>query len=306
MGLGNVILLIVLLGAFGYGAYMFYDAYTNQTSFSQNFVANSPEVLKLPDYSKQFYPNMRFSESRLSYHIEEVCDDSKRKSAREAFALIDLMTIISFHEVNTDGDIEVICSKNAPFTEKKDYFVAGEGGPTKILNASAFYVIKKAQIELFKDETCDKPNVAIHEIFHALGYDHTKNSDSIMYPVTNCKQAIDEELIASINSLYSITSEPDLAISKVDLNKTGRYLNFEVVVNNFGLRDSLNSTLYASSSGEKVGEFTLDEIKAGHAKVFTVTNLKIPGDASEILFEVKSSDGQSEMKLDNNVALLKA
>ncbi|MEK6910626.1 MAG: matrixin family metalloprotease [Nanoarchaeota archaeon] len=301
MGWGDLILVIVLLGALLFGLQFFYNEYYNVDSLTESFVADNPETLSgLTEQSKQFYPGMRFSEKEIGYNFADECDDLKKENVRKAFSILDARTIVSFSENADIEGISILCSKIAPKAEDKGHFVAGEGGPTKILNASVFYIIKEAQIELYRDEKCETPNIALHEILHALGFDHNSNEKSILYPITSCEQEIDDALINSINALYKIESLPDLAITKVDLNKTGRYLNFEIVLSNQGLQNYGESKLFVHGGGEQIGEFKIDEIEVGHSKIFSVTNLKISNDANIVSFEVESSVSRNEMNMNNN------
>lgn len=301
MGWGSVVFLLVLVGCFSLGLYLFYNEMYNVNSQVQTFVADNPAVLTgLTGQSKQFYPNMRFADKKISYSFADDCDDLKKASVRQAFSILDEKSIIEFYEGSGTDGIAVYCSQMAPKSEEKDHFVAGEGGPTKILNASVFYIIEQAQIELYRDEKCATPHVSIHEILHALGFDHNNNEKSILYPVTSCDQEIDNQIIDTINNLYSVKSLPDIAISKIDVNKTGRYLNFEITLSNFGLKDYENSVLTISDDSGKIGEFNIDKIEIGHAKIFTVTNEKISNSAKEVTFEIKSDISKEELKTDNN------
>lgn len=301
MGWGSVIFLVALLTCFSFGFYLFYNEMYNVDSQAQIFVADNPEVLQgLSQQSKQFYPAMRFPDKRISYGFADDCDDLKKANVRESFSILDEASIIEFYEGSRNGGIEVYCSQMAPKSEDKGHFVAGEGGPTKILNASVFYIIQQAQIELYRDEKCETPHVAIHEILHALGFDHNNNEKSILYPITSCEQEIDSQIINTINNLYSVKSLPDIAISKVDVNKTGRYLNFEITLSNYGLKDYENSILTISDNSEKIGEYNIDKIEIGHAKIFTVTNQKISNSAQSVIFEIKSDVSKDELNIDNN------
>lgn len=301
MGWVDVILIIVLFGALLFGLNFFYDNFYNVDSLTESYVADNPLPLdRLTQQSKQFYPNMRFYQKEIGYNFANECDDLKKESVRKAFSIIGERTIISFSENAGIDGVSVVCSRIVPKAEDEGHFVAGEGGPTKILNASVFYIIKEAQIELYRNEKCETPNIALHEILHALGFDHNSNENSILYPITSCNQEVDDSLINSINSLYGIESLPDVSISKVDLNKTGRYLNFEIFLSNQGLNDYGESRLFVQADGKQIGEFKIDEIEVGHSKIFSVTNLRISNEAKIVSFEVESSLSRNERSKDNN------
>lgn len=301
MGWGDIILIIVLIGALGFAGNIFYEEYYNITSQAESYIADNSNSLEgLTQNSKQFYPGMRFPEKSIGYEFADECDDLRKENVRKAFEILDDKSLLSFNEGSGNEKIIILCSKMAPSSENKGHFIAGEGGPTKILNATKFYIIKESQIELYRDEKCETPNIALHEILHALGFDHNSNEKSILYPVTSCEQEIDDSLINSINNLYTIESLPDLSIVKVDLNKTGRYLNFEVVLGNQGLKNYGKSELKVYGDEKEIGKFNIDEIELGHSKIFSVTNLRIASDVKIVSFEVESSLSRNEMSKENN------
>jgi hypothetical protein len=303
MGWGDVLLLIVLVALLGFAGKFFYQEYYDISSLAESYVAdNSKSVEGLTQQSKQFYPGMRFPEKNIGYEFADECDDVRKENVRRAFEIIDEKSVLSFSEDSGSEKVYVLCSKIAPKAEDKDHFIAGEGGSTKILNASKFYIIKEAQIALYRDEKCETPNIALHEILHALGFDHNSNEESILYPITSCNQEIDDDIINSINNIYNIRSLPDLAIMKIDLNKTGKYLNFEMVLGNQGLQDYGKSVLKVYGDEEKIGKFDIDKIEIGHSKVFSVTNLRVSNDLKIVRFEVESDSSLNELETGNNQA----
>ncbi len=251
----------------------------------------------------QFYANMRYMDRKISYTLSNSCDAGKKLDAERAFSIISEKTILEFNRVSTGGEIEVLCSDVGPEPEEKGHFVAGEGGPSEIINTSMFAVIFSGKVSLFRKNECMDPNVAIHEILHALGFDHNNNGDSIMYPVTKCEQQIDNYIIDEINRIYKIDSVPDLVIEKITARKVGRYLSFEIDTANFGLHNSNGSVLDIYVGSELVREFDLGDIEVGLRKILTVENLKVPQDAEVLLFEIKTSE--DEIDKENNKVVMK-
>lgn len=304
MGFGNIIVIGILLIALGLGSYMFYtlaDERYNQQSIEREFTASPEnELEKISNESVQFYPNMRFSEREITYEVEDACSEKQKEDVIRAFNILDELTILDFSENPQDGKIRILCSNIAPKPEQKNHFVAGEGGPTKIINASRFYVIEEAEISLFRQERCEKPNIALHEILHGLGFDHTSNKESIMYPVTDCEQEVTSDIISEISELYLIPSRADLTITKLSANTTGRYLNFGIWIENQGLKDVNNATLLLRSGNEQVGEFSLNEIFTGRRVIFTVNNIRLPRNSEGIVFEVKAENEEQELNIENN------
>ncbi len=294
----EVIVLLLLFFVLGFGTYILW---LNLPGKSVEYQPYATDYSGMEGNGIQFYPNMRYKDRVISYYIEPSCSDKKKLDVEESFSFLSVNTILRFtHGLSNDAEIKVLCSNIAPTAQEAGHFVAGEGGPSEVINASVYSVILSGKVSLYRDDKCGEPKVALHEILHALGFDHNyTSSKSIMYPTTQCDQTIDKYIIDKINSLYSVDSKTDLAIEKVNANKTGRYLSFEIVVINIGLKDALDSTLNVIADGENVKDFNLGKIDIGTKKVLTVQNIKIPSNSEKIRFEIKNT--QDEVSFDNNV-----
>ncbi len=266
----------------------------NQIKQNQTFEDNTNY-----DESKQFYENMRFRDKHITYFLEEDCDEERRLRVEEAFDTLESETILSFSESSTDAEIIITCSEIAPDPEQKGHFIAGEGGPAHIINTSLYAVIFDGKISFFRPEKCDKPNIAIHELLHVLGFDHNNNPNSILYPTLDCNQVIDEYLIEQINWLYSADSLPDLYISEVEAKKSGRYVNFDIKIVNQGLSNAEGVTLEIYAGDRFIKEFELQTIEIGTTKILNVENLAVPRTTKEITFSVDDENDIKEL-FDNN------
>lgn len=291
------IMVFVLLGITIY--FLWYNLPGEVEEFNRY---NLNEYESLSSKILQFYPNMRYADRVITYSLDSVCNEKKKTDFENAAKILEQKTALDFSKSGNPGDaqIKVYCSNNAPEPEQKDHFIAGEGGPTEIINASRYAVMFAGQISLYREETCDEPKIAIHELLHALGFDHNKNENSIMYPVTDCAQEIDQGIIDEINRLYTEPSFADLLIENINANKSGRYLNFNIIMANYGLKNVYNSSLDIEADGAVIKIFSLGDFDIGTKRSLSVTDLKIPRDASEIAFEIKTKD--PEINKDNNRA----
>src|SRR3989344_331819 len=285
----DFLILLLLFTIIGLGVYVIWFNLPIGPGGYNTFSINTS---KSESNSIQFYPNMRYVDKTINYYISNSCDFERMKNAQEAFLVIGDKTVLTFTKVGnpSDAQIRVLCSNIAPTPEEEGHFVAGEGGPSEIINSSRYAIILSGKVSLFRLTNCDSPNVAIHEILHALGFDHNGNEKSIMYPITGCDQEIDIYIINEIDRLYRADSLPDLVIEKGAANKTGRYLSFDITIANFGLKDSTDSDLSIYAGGELVKDFNLGEINIGTRKVLSVENLRVPRDSGDILFQVRTED----------------
>ena len=298
MKLIDLFLLFLLIVTFGIGVYVLYLNFPEPSTGFEELYANASA--SSPNLSGQFFPNMRFTEPIISYSIEENCIAKKKEDALLAFQILQAKTILKFYQKSDMSDIQTYCSKLPPIPDQEKYYAAGEGGPTKVINATNFYIISKGEISLFEDDQCETPQIALHEIIHALGFEHNKNESSIMFPITNCRQVLDQYIVDEINRVYSIPSYPDLAIEKLSGNKTGRYLSFEIRIVNNGLKDASPATLNVYANGVLINKFDIDQLDLDKKERLAIKNLRIPKEASIIKFEIQTAE--KEISKENNIA----
>ncbi|HRZ85975.1 MAG TPA: matrixin family metalloprotease [Candidatus Paceibacterota bacterium] len=267
--------------------------------------SNEKVNLTIKDYTNglMFYENMRFPSKSISYSIDSGCNDNKKNDSREAFKEIEKQTNIKFIEISKNGEIEVICS-NEKKQPDSNHFISGEGGPLTIINLTNYYVIFNGTMLLYEENKCKKPIVAIHEILHVLGFEHSKNEKSIMYPYYNCNQIIDEEIINKINQIYEIPTLPDLTLDSITAEKHGFYLDFEMKIFNKGFSDSNNTNLSIYADNKLVSNYEIGSLKIGSGKTIRVNNLKIPLSIKKISFIIDQENVQQEINKENNKAVL--
>ena len=297
MGILDFLILLLLFVLLGLGAYILWLNYPTEKVRYEEYYLNISEGVYSSEV--QFYPNMRYRDRVISYSISNSCNLNQGLDAERAFSIISEKTILRFNRLeDRNAEIKIFCSDLAPEPEEEGHFVAGEGGPSEIINTSNYAVIFSGKVSLYRENECKNPNIALHEIIHALGFDHNDNEKSIMYPLTKCDQEVDPLIIEEINRIYKADSKPDLVIERVIANKSGRYLNFEIGVGNFGLKDSKNARLVIYVGGEFINDFNLEEIEIGSRKILTVENLKVPRNAEIINFVVENFE--PELDSENN------
>lgn len=293
----DYILLFFLLVLLAIGSYLlylnFYGKAIDYEVYETDLKANNTQSI-------QFYSNLRYRDRSISYLIEDVCNVKKEGDVREAFDILERNTILSFYESKDNPEIVIFCSGIAPEPGDEEHFVAGEGGPNKIIESGKYHVVLSGKVSLFRNDKCDSPQIALHEILHALGFDHINNKNSILYPVTDCKQEVDNVIVNTINEIYSDDSKPDLLVESIEANSVGRYLSFEISVLNAGLKDAGNSSVVVISGDKRIKEFDIGELDIGTKRVLSVENLWLTRKYDSLVFTVDYYG--SELSKENNVA----
>jgi hypothetical protein len=229
--------------------------------------------------SLQFYPNMRFNHNLITYKVEDSCPLEKKEKMVKAFDRVEneLDSIVRFKRVEAEPDILITCNETTE-TKREEYFVAGEGGAESVVNTSLFYIIERGKVLLYYKEqkSCITYHVELHELLHALGFKHSKNKYSIMYPTTECYQVFTQDMIDELERLYSIEPLPEIYVSSASASKHGMYLDFEIEIKNKGLvkTEDVNLTLFSGTA--TIEKFKIGDLDYGEGKTLTIKNLKLP------------------------------
>jgi hypothetical protein len=300
MKISTVLIWLLLFGTVFGGIIAYYSVANSQPVEFRPFELNTTEEVVVSE--EQFFPNMRFPRKDIGYLIENRCNANKVEHVQEAFTILADKTILTFYPVDGEivkPEITITCSNLAPKLDQSRNYIAGEGGPTKIVNATSYSVILEGEISLFRDEKCPTPQIALHEILHTLGFDHNNNKRSVLYPTSGCNQALDQYIIDSIDELYEEDGAPDLVIDRANADLKGRYLSFDLNVSNIGLVPSLDSIVHIYSEDKEIGNYSLGNMGVGVKKSLQIKNLKISRGLKSVAFEIKSDFGK-ELSLENN------
>ena len=301
-GRGGIVFLIILLILLGAALYFLILTLIDLRAESVQFIMQKPASEEQLSFSSspQFYPNMRFADSSLKYNIDTSCNQEKIKNVQEAITELEQKTSLLKFSASGKAESQIFfsCSKSEQIYIPGDYFIAGEGGPTSIINASLFYIINEGKVLLFYEKSqCRNYNVELHEMLHVFGFRHSDNKESIMYNTTFCNQVLTNDIVKDLKTLYSITPLPDLYFSDISAEKQGHYINFNVTIKNQGLKEAESVSLELYSENKKIDEFDFKTIKSGEGRILIVRDITIPRKTEKIKFVVVAGN---ELDKDNN------
>ena len=299
------VVLVFLLLIFSF-AFVIENTFRGNVKLTTNYV--EPEKVAIIDYGAVpvFGENLRFNHNLISYSIDEGCDSERRGDMRSAFNIFSSkVKIVSFYEVEADGDIMIGCSNE--FIELSDrLFAAGEGGPSRIINTSGFKLIEEGKVILYNGRDCDYPFVALHGVVHVVGFDHSADPNNIMFNVSDCGQRMSDDMIELMVQLYSIEALADARISNLDAVLHGAYLDFNISVLNEGLVDIDGFDLDIVADGDVVESLDLGRLEVGFGRTLKVQNMRVGWGVEEVGFVLDPSDKVRELNEGNNAVILTA
>ena len=306
-----IILLLLIITVVGY--YLYFNLPRAPEKLDVN-IGRVEFPVPVVSEAKQFYPNMKFNHNKISYNINENCEEKKKEKILNAFTeLSKNVNIIIFYSSLDEPDIEISCTQKSQNDTEEEinekHFVAGEGGAKEIIKTERFNIITKGIVLLYDNSKlkiidCEYPNVELHELMHVLGFDHIDNKKSLMFPfIDSCDQKLDQSIIEKLIQLYSQENFPDLYFENVSAIKKGRYLDFNVIIKNSGSVDSDNVTLIILDNEEVIEKRDLGKLKFGSGISFETKNLKLNNlNPEKISFIIEMESKVRELYENNNIA----
>lgn len=286
-----MILLLVFYWLFPSNLISFTD-YSYQNNFS---TTTSLEQM-------QFFKNMRYLNSNISYKISN-CTIQKKQDMLRAFDILENLTVLNFYPVNKSEDISVFCQEKGKLNNV--LFIAGEGGPTNVTYLNNFVLINHGKVLLIKESHCSRPNIALHELLHALGFKHSKNPNNLMFNITRCEQSIGKQIPQLINKLYSIPNEPDLSFFNISAEVKYGILKTNFVLRNSGFKKSKKARIDIYVNNNIVGTYNLGELEIGEGVSVSINKIKIPIKDEDITnFKYYIIYPFNELDKDNNLIIL--
>jgi hypothetical protein len=167
-------------------------------------IKSSIPVLEEPLVNYQFFPNLRFDHTNISYNLTPYCKGEEQTlRIPSAFTTLhNKVPALTFYETNGSADIEIICHSDV--VEEGDFYTMGEAYSTYDNRTN---ILLNGHIDIYAYHAgvskCHWGGIELHEILHILGFEHeTIYKQSIMNPEVNCKLKLQNYTINELNRLY--------------------------------------------------------------------------------------------------------
>jgi len=287
----NTIIIILLLVS---SAFLFWTYYNQLPSEQRQFLVSSNEELNVnaTNQLSMFMENMRFDTNNISYSFAE-CNKKSQDKMKQAFQIVSNDTGNIYFYESQSAKIIIYCSQQKG-EQRNTTFVAGEGGPNKVILLDLYPLIVDGKIYLYKqenEENCEYPVVELHELMHVFGFDHINKTNEILYPYVNCEQRITPDIINELKSLYAEKPKVDLTLQNLSAIMHGKYLNFNVTILNRGLISTTNVSLKVSSAEKTIETIEIDDLSPGISQIITVKNILVKtNNQDNITFKVTTNE----------------
>lgn len=267
------------------------------------------------------FPNPRWNHMPIRFYLNKESGaglsefgDDDLDFVRQALKVWEEKTnsTISFQEVGSLEEGELVVSWFPSLAEIKGGKVVGEGGPSRAIDTGgAFTLIEEGEVFLLPaEDKCTGVNRPVHEIGHVLGLGHSPEgyNDIMFSKEVSCEQNITQITVDAISELYKIPAAADLVITNVSATKKGSLIDINLTVRNIGLKDSLQTKIGFLGDGELIKSLSdpqisvIPRVTPGSGLTSRITNARVPLGLSEIVVKVDYPNDIAEMIEENNEA----
>jgi len=263
---------------------------------------NGESLINVSNQLSMFMNNMRFDTNNISYSFVD-CNEEVVSRMKQAFQIVSDETQAVYFYEHSLPKIVIYCSEQK--SEKREAtYVAGEGGPNKVILLDLYPLIVDGKIYLYqqgKRDTCEYPIVEMHELMHVFGFDHINKTNEILYPYVKCEQRLTEDIVNELKRLYSENPKADLTLQNLTVITHGIYLDFNLTILNRGLINSQNVSLIITNPEKTIYFTPIGDLPPGISQIITAKNI-LTKSTSLNQIKFKTTTNTEEYFYENNEA----
>ncbi len=293
------ILMVLVLGFLAYYLYNNYESFLDLGSYVAQPQEEQSTYVHVPDaekpnitastYMPLLFPNIRFGRMPVMYYLDLESgkkvpwfkEDFNVPNVIEAFDTWSQATgsRLSFIRTYDEDDTQITVSWTTNLNATNTTRGVGEGGPIALVDTGLFNLTTKAVMHMLPAGTkCVDVNRALHELGHVLGFDHTSDSEDIMYPYESCSRRITDKETRTLESLYLLDSMPQFRLSNISAFVHGGLLDINFTVKNIGIIESPPTSLAIYADDKMVHTLSIESLKPGSGLVEFLKNARMqPG-----------------------------
>ena len=306
-----IILVLTLVVALNFQKIQTYLSPTENISFGsqQVVIAESPQTTP------------RWNHLMLTVYI----DNYKDAYTNDFISAMDIWesaidNLITFSQTtDTSADIAASWVSNFASSSKE---VTGD---TRIryIDTGSYELITSAQIQILRsyaggqfDDT-DMTNIAMHELGHVLGLEHSNSTNDVMYPVLEIPSKrlmqISPSYSEFLHQVYQTQPNPDLSFyrnvnatkfSEKSILRESFYFNVSFAVKNVGLSDSPATSVSVFTDENFIIDQAIPSLEPGTYYQISLGNIASKSDFSYIKLVIDRNDLIDEINKTNNALVV--
>ncbi len=260
---------------------------------------------------KMIYEKVRWNSSTVTFY-SKIKENSTLQTIRDGIDTWnkEATDLIKFVEVDDAQKANFIIryATSGEYEEKKTAAITVTLGEALLTTYDVGLFNLTASAEMLYTPTaneCENKITVIHELGHILGFAHTSDVKSVMFPTVDCSAKITDQMRQTLKNIYSIEALPDLYFGVIEAEKIGKNVAINFTIWNRGLIKSESVSVDVKADEIMVESYDIPFIEPGAGwmiqdVIFTekdFTNLSLDIDPSHV---------QKELDIKNNIIVLKA
>jgi len=259
---------------------------------------------------KMIYEKVRWNSSTITFY-SKIKENNTLQTIRDGIDTWnkEAADLIKFVEVDNAQKANFIIryATSGEYEEKKTAAITVTLGEALLTtyNTGLFNLTTYAEM-LYTPTTneCENKITVIHELGHILGFAHTSDVKSVMFPTVDCSAKITDQMKQTLKNLYSVEALPDLYFGDIKAGKVVKNVVINFTIWNRGLIKSENVSVDVKTDENMVKSYDIPSIEPS-AGWMIPDMIFIDNDFTALSLHIDPSHVQKELDIKNNIITLK-